>query len=300
MFDNINDSRIVYNGNIPKNTYHQYCKNYYSQNGEDGIIEQLLKELNITENGYSCEFGASDGVFSSNTHYLIKNKNYNGLFIENNNALFNKLKETYSDNTKVSCYNETVTGDNLKKFLKLSNFPSDFDLLSIDIDSYDYEIWEKFDEYTPKIVIIEANSYRDPLIEETNNKPTRDYERSVDPLNKYFKSRIAVGSSFMSLIKLGLSKNYIPVSFTGNIIFVHNSVINQIKNFPYIISNNPYDYLPLYTNLVMWDDKWYTNTLLIFNTSIRNYFLKFKNVIGFDWVYENMIEYNYSVWDYNY
>ena len=46
------------------NTYHKYCKNVHSQNGEDGIIEQLLKELNI-KTGTFCEFGASDGINSS-------------------------------------------------------------------------------------------------------------------------------------------------------------------------------------------------------------------------------------------
>ena len=46
-FSSINDNRIKYNNILPSNTYHKFCKNYYSQNGEDGILEQLLKELEI-------------------------------------------------------------------------------------------------------------------------------------------------------------------------------------------------------------------------------------------------------------
>ena len=50
---NISDNRILWNYNIPNNSYHKYCKNIYSQNGEDGIIIQLLKELNNTR--ISCK-----------------------------------------------------------------------------------------------------------------------------------------------------------------------------------------------------------------------------------------------------
>jgi len=41
--------------------YNVYQKNIHSQNGEDGIVEELLKRLNI-ESGYVCEFGAWDGI----------------------------------------------------------------------------------------------------------------------------------------------------------------------------------------------------------------------------------------------
>ena len=37
--------------------YNTYKKNVYSQNGEDGIIEEILKRFNITS-GWVCEFGA--------------------------------------------------------------------------------------------------------------------------------------------------------------------------------------------------------------------------------------------------
>jgi hypothetical protein len=61
-FSTINDRAYLYEQELPQNTYHQFCKNVYSQNGEDGIIEQLFKELKIN-NPICCEFGASDGIF---------------------------------------------------------------------------------------------------------------------------------------------------------------------------------------------------------------------------------------------
>ena len=44
------DKVFDYEFNLPTSTYHAYCKNFYSQNGEDGILQQILKELGI-ENG---------------------------------------------------------------------------------------------------------------------------------------------------------------------------------------------------------------------------------------------------------
>src|SRR5579883_3161152 len=83
----ISDSIIEYKHSLPSNTYHQYCKNVYSQNGEDGILEQILKELGVS-NGTFCEFGASDGIASSNTYNLIKNHNFKGIAIEADHSLF--------------------------------------------------------------------------------------------------------------------------------------------------------------------------------------------------------------------
>jgi len=50
--------------------YKTYAKNVHSQNGEDGIIEEILKRLDI-KNGYVCEFGAWDGIHLSNTFNLV-------------------------------------------------------------------------------------------------------------------------------------------------------------------------------------------------------------------------------------
>jgi hypothetical protein len=294
----INDKVIKYVNKLPENTYHKYCKNYYSQNGEDGILEQLIKELGIKD-GFCCEFGASDGITSSNTHNLITKYNFTSIQIEANPNGFDKLKYTYKAyEDKVFCYNEYVTTSNLKDFLSKHNFPLDFDVLSIDIDSYDYDIWKNFTEYEPKIVVIEVNSYRDPIIDETNKTRTQDYNEQEDPLIKWHSSRVGEGTSFITMIELGLNKGYVPVSFTGNIIFVHKSCINNLKEFPYHISNNKYDYINLYTNLCMWQNEWFTNTGLMFNVAIRNYYKQYKTKqLDINWILEEMAKYNELIWE---
>ncbi len=284
------DAAFPWNFDLPDNTYHKFCKNIYSQNGEDGIIEQLLKELEIHE-GTFCEFGASNGIASSNTYNLIKNFNFSGIEIEMNRSRFQQCVNNYKAYPNVQVFHGPVLYGhkkfNLNTWLKKGNLPSDLDLLSIDIDCDDYYVWDDLTEYAPKIVVIEANSYRDPVYQELPRKPSQEY--NLDPLKQWFPERIALGCSFISAVELGLKKGYIPVSFTGNLTFVRKDLIHKLHDFPYIISDDPYDYITLYTPLVLWGDKWYTNTGLLFNTAIRDYYQIFKiKHIDADWIKARM------------
>ena len=65
----------------------------YSQNGEDGIIEKIFEELNITKKSecFGCEFGASDGVSSSNSLYILENfPKFKCLLIEANSNKYRR------------------------------------------------------------------------------------------------------------------------------------------------------------------------------------------------------------------
>ena len=53
----------------------RHTSNVFSQNGEDGIIEEILNRLEI-QTGWVCEFGAWDGIYLSNTFNLIKIKDF--------------------------------------------------------------------------------------------------------------------------------------------------------------------------------------------------------------------------------
>lgn len=288
----LSDKPFEYTFKLPNNTYHQYCKIVYSQNGEDGILEQLIKELEI-KNGTFCEFGASDGIESSNTYNLIKNFNFSGIAIELDRARYLKCVENYRSFPHVRVFHGAVLyhdkSNDLNAWLKKGNLSPDFDVLSIDIDHDDYYVWENLTEFNPKIVIFETNSYRDPVYGELPGKPSHEY--NIDLLQQWYPTRVAKGCSFIAAVTLGLKKGYIPVSYTGNIIFVRKDLVHKLKEFTYKISESPYDYTNLYTHLVLWDNKWYTNMGLIFNTAIRDYYLKFKRKhIDVDWLRTRMSE----------
>ena len=75
--------------------FQKYKKNFYSQNGEDGIVLEILKRLKLNlRNKWCCEFGAWDGIHGSNTFNLIKKKNYNAVYIEGDIKRYQDLLKT--------------------------------------------------------------------------------------------------------------------------------------------------------------------------------------------------------------
>jgi hypothetical protein len=191
----------------------RFRRNVYSQNGEDGVLRELLRRLNI-EDGWFCEFGAWDGKYLSNSYLLLQN-GWKGVMIEGDPQRYLDLQETAAHSggrlhtiCRFVGHHEGV--DSLDSLLSQTPIPSDFDVLSIDVDGLDYFIWEALEHYSPKIVIIEVNSHFPPGVEhvEAGENPT---------------------SSFSSMVKLGLKKGYIPVIHTGNIFFVRKDIIQSVS-----------------------------------------------------------------------
>jgi len=206
-------------------------KNVYSQNGEDGVIELLLEFFEIKSDSF-CEFGAWDGIQLSNTYNLLKNKGWRGVYIEGDQNLYQdliKLNEVWED--KVQTINKYVNykGENtLDNILKNTFLEKDFALLSIDIDGMDYHVWDSFNEYRPKLVIIEVNSSFKPG---NFTIPNKNETGSCN------------GTSFSSMCELGLKKGYYPLIHFGNVFFgdkdflnsknyTINSDINSLYNWP--------------------------------------------------------------------
>jgi hypothetical protein len=194
--------------------YLKYRKNYYSQSGEDGIIEKIIKDLNLNQKLFICEFGAWDGKFLSNTFNLVSKKNSIALMIEGDIERYKDLEKTANLYPNIIPVNKFVTpdGDNtLENILEKNNFPTDFDLLSIDIDSNDLEIWESITKYKPKIVIIEINSGLLPDVRQRHN-PKLGLQ----------------GNSFQSTLDVAKRKGYTPIVHTGNLILLRDELIDII------------------------------------------------------------------------
>jgi hypothetical protein len=196
------------------NFYNTYSKNVYSQNGEDGIVEELLKRLNIN-NGWVCEFGAWDGIYLSNTFNLVKN-GFNAVFIEGDVDKYKDLLNTVKDYNNITPINAFVdhndSENSLDKLLSKTNIPIDFDILSIDIDTYDYHVWKSLKIYRPKIVIIEINS-----------SVNTDNNHYIHEPGKY------CGTGFKPTYDLGIEKGYTFVLHTGNMFFIRNDLFDKLN-----------------------------------------------------------------------
>jgi hypothetical protein len=209
----------------------KFARNTYSQNGEDGVVEELCRRLGIGTNGWFCEFGAWDGKHLSNTFKLVA-EGWHGVMIEGHPERFKDLLNTAAESASriipINAYVSTSSGDpnSLDALLSTTGIPSDFDILSIDIDSWDWQVWHSLNNYKPKIVIIEINSSILPGIERVHTEDGN-------------------GSSFTSTLKLGVQKNYTLVVHTGNLIFVRNDLVSRI-GLPASELRNP-------NSLFIWD-----------------------------------------------
>lgn len=130
----------------------------FSQNGEDGIIEILLRHA-PRSNRYFIEIGASDGL-ENNTAWLSLARRFGGLWIEGDPVVSSRCKEFFSAlNYGVESINMFVTTETVTELLTLSRYANP-DVFSLDIDGNDYYIAESMlrGGMKPKICVVEYNS----------------------------------------------------------------------------------------------------------------------------------------------
>ena len=184
-------------------------RNVFSQNGEDGIIEELFKRIGV-ESSTCCEFGAWDGIHLSNCRKLILD-GWRALMIEADPEKTRKLKENYRDNPAVACVNRLVdAGENsVGSILREVALP-DLDFLSIDIDGLDYEVFASLD-VRPRVICIEVNAAFAPDAEE--------WAREI--------AATGIGQPMEVFIRIAQAKGYELICYSGNAFFVRTDVVRQ-------------------------------------------------------------------------
>jgi hypothetical protein len=201
------------NANFRGSEYLKYARNIYTQNGEDGIIEKILEELEIRQ-GLVMEFGAWDGIYLSNTLNLWRDKRFKCVLVEPDTDRFNEMIGITKNCDNVECFNSFIIPNSsdpnsVDSILDRSKFKDhEFVLLSIDVDSIDYHIFNSIERRHPIILIIETNTDYEPPIENT-----------------------AGSCSIQSIFNLATSKGYTLVASTGNCIFIKNEFIGRLKNY---------------------------------------------------------------------
>lgn len=142
-----------------------YRRQQFSQSGEDGIIARIFEVVGEGER-FCCEFGAWDGVHLSNTRALVEN-GWSALLIEGEPGRFRDLEAGSRGNSRIVCACAFVdTGTNhLANILTRHDLASRrLDLLSIDIDGLDYEIFDGLDRLRqrPRLVVVEVHPEHGP------------------------------------------------------------------------------------------------------------------------------------------
>jgi len=136
----------------------KYKFNVNSQNGEDGIIAEIIKRIK-PKNKTAMEFGCPSFDYCSNTALLAKNGWDVTMYDRDYNADHRIIEKK-------------ITVDNVNEIGQPT-------LLSIDIDNDDYHIWAAY-EYSPDIVIIEINSSIPPMTIEIPGDKGASYRAMVE------------------------------------------------------------------------------------------------------------------------
>jgi hypothetical protein len=167
----------------------------WSQNEEDGIILALFEHAGITNRRF-VEIGS--GRSGGNAAMLAQECGWSGLMIDCVPEAIDSLRARFSHNPGVVGTAAFVTPDNVNELLTQHGFTGEVDLLSIDIDSYDYWVLEALSVCTPRLLVVEYNA---------NFGPTRAVTIPKDqPLSGMPKEYR--GASLAALVKAARRKGY--------------------------------------------------------------------------------------------
>jgi hypothetical protein len=142
----------LYQGNIQAVEFRTF-----SQWGEDGIIQFLLRNVDIKRKIF-IEFGVQNYTESS-TRFLLVNNNWSGLVIdggEQNVAYIKNDPVYWQYNLKAEC--SFITRENINEIFLRNGISGEIGLLSVDIDGNDYWVWESITAVAPAIVVTEYNA----------------------------------------------------------------------------------------------------------------------------------------------
>lgn len=187
----------------------------YSQNDEDGIIEEIFDRIGTTNRTF-IEFGVENGL-ESNCHLLL-HKGWNGLWIDGGKEHYEQILIKFNpviQNGQLKVTNAFITRENINELIEDAKIVGSIDLLSVDVDGNDYYIWEAINVVDPRVVIIEYNGKFPPSV---------DWKMAYDK-NHIWPETDWHGASLKALQLLGESKGYqlVGTNINGaNAFFVNN------------------------------------------------------------------------------
>lgn len=198
----------------------------YSQNGEDGIIEEIFRRIGTTDK-FFVEFGVGNGLENNSAYLLVKD--WSGLWLEGNHASVEFINREFARAiaAKQLRVQETfITAENIVALFEQNAVPVEFDMLSIDIDGNDYHVWKALERYRPRVVVAEYNAtFPPPTVWIKKYDPTWMWDGSI-----------GFGASLKAFEHLGAEKGYslVGCNFNGaNAFFVRNDLLGESFHAPF-------------------------------------------------------------------
>jgi hypothetical protein len=208
---------------------HQKLSDYefkiFSQFGEDGIIQYLIKNVELKKETF-IEFGV-ENYEEANTRFLLMQNNWSGFVIDSSEKNIDSIKNSelcWRHDLKFKM--GFITAENINDLIREQGIEGEIGLLSIDIDGNDYWVWEKIDVVDPVIVIVEYNS-----VFGKDAKITVPYDPKFERHKQHY-SGLYWGASLGAFDHLAEKKGYAFVgsnSAGNNAFFVRKDRLGTIK-----------------------------------------------------------------------
>ena len=181
----------------------------FSQFGEDGIIQHLLKHVKLPDTTF-VEIGVGD-YRESNTRFLAENNNWRGMAVNGDDGHVRYILESrLAWRYDVEPVQAFVTAENVDQLIVDNGFAGEVGLLSIDVDGVDYWLWNAISSITPGIVVMEFNALFGPTA-----AVTVPYNPAFVDAESHF-SRAHFGTSLGALAHLGKERGYRLVGISSN------------------------------------------------------------------------------------
>lgn len=181
----------------------------YSQNGEEYRLEYIFNHIGET-NRFFVDLGAWDGIHLSNTK-IFEEKGWKGLLVDGKQ--FDGVFKSF------------ITKENIVNTLRAHNVPTDFDLLSIDLDGNDYWILRHIlYVYRPRVIVSEFNSEH-PLHESKTIEYDPDF--CFDGASDYYGYTFAAGQKLAK--EFGYTIIYQQSNL--NLFYLRNDLVTETPDF---------------------------------------------------------------------
>jgi hypothetical protein len=181
----------------------------FSQWGEDGIIQYLIRNVAIPDKSF-IEFGV-ESYREANMRFLLMHDNWRGLIIDGGkeNIAAVQAEELYW-RYNLTAVNSFITPSNINDLFTKYGFTGQIGLLSIDIDGMDYWVWKNISVVSPAIVVAEYNARFG-----SDRAVTLALDEKFTRGSAHY-SMIYYGVSLAALVKLGNEKGYALVGCNSN------------------------------------------------------------------------------------
>ena len=151
-----------------------YEKSINSQNGEDGIVKEIFARIGESSR-YFVEVGVADGQ-ECNTSFLLAT-GWTGAWIDGRSIYQPFIQNRHDLNGRLKTLQAFVSRENISDLFSQLSIPSEFDLLSLDIDQNTYYAWEGLKNFRPRVVVVEYNSVLPPDLEwKVGYQPDRSWD----------------------------------------------------------------------------------------------------------------------------